>query len=538
MRPLPDDVLRGLFEFCRVDDIIPSILDPHIAPVLLTHVSRRWQKIAHSTPKLWSSISITFRRGDKGSSKDHPLNAQDLEERRLAMQRWLGFSGTCPLSIQFVSSDLYAQDEARQFFRFLIGTTPRWQRLSFTSTHGQSEGLPMEFAQALLSINLPLLETLEFGDFASVIRPNSLLLSGQRLHGVSYLCSTHDWSVDCPNQLSHLNIRWSYLTSLKLSCGTSRHSLDDYFTVLRRCSSLVNLSITEEHFHPRTSSPEDLAPVLLPHLQSLSLCLSYSAIETCFHVLNTPALEDLSFRWHLRHSHSPDSLSSSLFSFLSMSRLANNNKIRRLALDPMQLTRVAFYRLLDSFPFLDELSCRTDFDRETQRFTHILGTTTSSDDSHLDDTFLQMLSGISSSADLQSTTHGLAQRRAGVSMRLLPLMPSGCIPVLLPQLTKFACLTRTRFSEEALVSFVQAKRPLPPTTVTTSTNAHLSPAMAGPATTTAVLRYVAFAESRNGHLGESDLLRASSAKQKLQPFADDGLVIDIHKYYDVNREGE
>lgn len=539
MQSLPDNVIREVFELCRVDNIIPSILTPDVSPILLTHVSRRWKKIALSTPKIWSSISIAFRQGDRRFSEDSPQNLQHLQERALedtnAMRRWLN-SATCPLSIQFASCSQSAFEPVRQFFQFLIEISPRWQRLYFTFTHDQPEEMPLEFTQVLLSISLPLLKTLEFGDFALFIRPNSLFLRGLHLREISYLCSTRDWSFECPNQLSHLNIRWSHLTSLKLSCGTSCHPLNDYFTVLRRCSSLIYCSITEEHYRSRTSPMEDLAPVLLPHLRTLSLRLSPEAIQTCFGIIIASALENLSFQWNTHHAHTPDSLSPSLFSFLSMSGLAGKNKIQRLQVDPIQFTKPTFYQLLQSFPALKELTCRTDFNRKTQTFIrplNINGERSSYSDSYIDDDFLRKLSG--TSIFPQPTTGTPGPRDAPGSTRLPPVEFGDNVPVLLPHLTKFTCLTQTLFSEEALYSFVRARRPAVPASLSVPGNTPLF-ARTSATTPATILRYIAFAECQNGHLGGSDLLRASSVKRRLRSFEDDGLIVDICKYSNVDPE--
>ncbi|KAG1731773.1 hypothetical protein EDB19DRAFT_1318871 [Suillus lakei] len=55
---LPTEVLSQIFVYCLPDDhhLLPA---PHLAPMLLTGICRRWRVVAMGTPSLWSRLSVS-----------------------------------------------------------------------------------------------------------------------------------------------------------------------------------------------------------------------------------------------------------------------------------------------------------------------------------------------------------------------------------------------------------------------------------------------------------------------------------------------
>lgn len=60
LRVIPDQVLQEIFQYCLPDTpyIVP---DAHSAPLVLTHVCRRWRAVVQVTSELWSSIALCDR---------------------------------------------------------------------------------------------------------------------------------------------------------------------------------------------------------------------------------------------------------------------------------------------------------------------------------------------------------------------------------------------------------------------------------------------------------------------------------------------
>ena len=60
LRAVPDQVLQEIFQHC-LPDITYVVPDARSAPLVLTHVCRRWRAVAQGTSELWSSIALHDR---------------------------------------------------------------------------------------------------------------------------------------------------------------------------------------------------------------------------------------------------------------------------------------------------------------------------------------------------------------------------------------------------------------------------------------------------------------------------------------------
>ncbi|KAJ7741370.1 hypothetical protein B0H16DRAFT_1862405 [Mycena metata] len=102
MRRLPEDILLDIFIAC-LPTTHNALIHPRYAPFLLSLVCQRWRWVAHSTPKLWSSLHIPSLSGFYGIRLDRPMDVLTPYTRAFAgiVEAWLDRSRTCPLSISF-----------------------------------------------------------------------------------------------------------------------------------------------------------------------------------------------------------------------------------------------------------------------------------------------------------------------------------------------------------------------------------------------------------------------------------------------------
>ncbi|KAF8903869.1 hypothetical protein CPB84DRAFT_1773585 [Gymnopilus junonius] len=112
IRRLPDDALHEIFYHCLSTHRNP-IISSSEAPVLLTHVCRKWRAIALSSPRLWSQLHITFSDAYRANLRPRDLEGASeaevkelrararvvLHNRCTIVETWLRRSGSCPLSI-------------------------------------------------------------------------------------------------------------------------------------------------------------------------------------------------------------------------------------------------------------------------------------------------------------------------------------------------------------------------------------------------------------------------------------------------------
>ncbi|KAF7343283.1 F-box domain-containing protein [Mycena venus] len=114
-----------------------------LSPTILGHICRTWRDIAFSTPALWRSIGVFIPTADP----------KRIEAESRAMKIMLTRSGSCPLSIDMVSS-LFSQRQLDPFVDSIASYCDRWEhlRLFASSRHLYALEGP-----------LPLLRTLTLG---------------------------------------------------------------------------------------------------------------------------------------------------------------------------------------------------------------------------------------------------------------------------------------------------------------------------------------------------------------------------------------
>ncbi|KAJ6585408.1 hypothetical protein B0H19DRAFT_926198, partial [Mycena capillaripes] len=106
MRFIPQDVLQEIFTSC-LPTKHNALIDPRCAPLLLGFICRNWRKVAHSTPRLWSSLHIPLFSGENPMYTPPP-SLTFVSTFEGILEAWLDRSGTCPLSISFGNSSHFA----------------------------------------------------------------------------------------------------------------------------------------------------------------------------------------------------------------------------------------------------------------------------------------------------------------------------------------------------------------------------------------------------------------------------------------------
>lgn len=95
-RRLPDDVLQEVFVRTLPTSRLPGMSSTQ-APVVLTHVCRRWRELALANPHLWSGIHVS-KLARSGDSSD-----EDRARKFAAIGEWISRSRSVPISVSLES---------------------------------------------------------------------------------------------------------------------------------------------------------------------------------------------------------------------------------------------------------------------------------------------------------------------------------------------------------------------------------------------------------------------------------------------------
>ncbi|KAJ7085707.1 hypothetical protein B0H15DRAFT_950840 [Mycena belliarum] len=255
-------------------------------PVLpLSQVCRYWRQAAHSTPNLWTELSIRV---------DHPGDAA-------LIKAWLGRSFYLPLSLVLFSD---SSDAANPDFTIMDIILPERNRLASLEIL-----MPLNYSTLAPIFAEPLnaLHTLRFIATLPTYRSVSTVMgiSGEKVD-LSVLAphlrnATFHPDFDWDNFFS--NVPWSQMAQLHFPV-----SHDDAFSILQQCTSLRRLCI---HTNRWEVEDQNMATALsqsqaftLPHLRHFDLVLEASTVEVgvivpFFHALTFPALSKLgiNFQW-------------------------------------------------------------------------------------------------------------------------------------------------------------------------------------------------------------------------------------------------
>lgn len=266
---MPPEVLEEIFWQCLPERRYPTTSFRE-APLLLTHVCRQWRDVAISSPRLWSSIYISWTDGGAGRdiynrSSGPTLESQIIHRRCDLVEQWISRSGFLPLSLYLNyihdEDDRTAQTDAEVNIRMvtiLISQIYRWANATMI--------MPVEIYNkfdAALSVEEPyMLRTLDIrgyftrsGAYWQPTKPGMGLLSAPNLQKLSIAGMAFTMPTCSP----------CYLTNLNCQVHPFHHEealgLLSRLPALIHCKMLISVNLTQE-FNAHST-------VSLPYLQSL-----------------------------------------------------------------------------------------------------------------------------------------------------------------------------------------------------------------------------------------------------------------------------
>ncbi|KAF7315068.1 F-box domain-containing protein [Mycena indigotica] len=262
IRQIPVEVLEIIFVFTlpRSNPASPSKTE---APLLLGQICCAWRRVALTTPRLWSSLSLS-------------LDRRPGEWRHL-IETWLGRSGDCPLTMSFIKGTNSAYYFNEHVIRMLRPYAKRWRHLLLD--------LSAVTTVKLLSTTLPLLETIQVntqGESAGLYLSTADVPRLKRVHFVG-------------DRLHPKGIQLPYRQLTDLRVQSAPCSLDDVYRILTNCQNLVQCAVSISSTSTATQNSLQHRPVHLPHLRELTVkgSIATPAIASFFPELRTPKLETL-----------------------------------------------------------------------------------------------------------------------------------------------------------------------------------------------------------------------------------------------------
>lgn len=345
IRRLPDDILQEIFLLCLPEGHFPT-LDPLQAPLLLTHICRRWRHAANDTRRLWTAIHIplpVLRIPSSQRGPGHPVYAAEDEKHKLkarftsvvnsfveTVEAWVGRIGGCGLSFSVFQADYQNPDEdacLQAILGILLGCSKQWEHVDVAT--------PLRSVARLVAIrpeDVPSMKSLTVWSTSrhSLPRPTTptlsssgfpFVLGGQpstppefalprwresKIFEAPQLESLHLLCLDEP--LSLMPIDWSKLTSLVVEKqGTLAHlgflpsdiviDVPVLVNVLRRCTRLerARVALTPGAPVPLSNHETLSTPIHLPNLTSLAFFEDRSSSASFFSILEAPCLRKLEF---------------------------------------------------------------------------------------------------------------------------------------------------------------------------------------------------------------------------------------------------
>jgi hypothetical protein len=285
-RFLPNEVLTEIFSYAPLDN---GSLDTSAGLWVLSRVCKRWRSICHSTPLLWSSVSIL-------STDTHTLSKQSIRD---TISTVLRLSNPCPLHLSFVSKPDSIEPGFDLALQLLLQASHRWESVSF---HVQGFVGQLQVAEDLMFPRLRSIDIFSPSqrvNFAAPILP-VLMRGAKSLRAVSLQSA----AVTLPRLTDEMREIWRGVEELTLhvSSFTPDGPLDILRStpLLRSCSLSQHVPFTSvsgsppPHHHHQHQHFQPSA-VVLNNLTSLDLSTSrMDLLTTYLRILSLPSLECIS----------------------------------------------------------------------------------------------------------------------------------------------------------------------------------------------------------------------------------------------------
>ncbi|KAJ7595386.1 hypothetical protein C8J56DRAFT_922195 [Mycena floridula] len=301
---IPNELWSMIFEFAVERDGAIQRVEPCSLPLTISHVSRRWRKIALATGSLWTDIILTFPTSPAQQTK---------------AATWISRSRTYPLDIYLDFRDpdwTWDDDEHTHAFRwqdmeivlrFLLPHVKRWRRFDLLTDTWSPIFTFLWYSKQVISA--PKLENLRlsrcnafFADKNVVFLPSHLKRPVSFFGGIEFEALRHvslvGVHVDWPQSALH------NLLSLELKYHAKEvmPTLQTFVHIIKSCPSLETLTILG--WGPRfdIGNPQDddktaqlQYSIILPRLTKLSF--GFIDVEYAIRLLSMfslPALQHLS----------------------------------------------------------------------------------------------------------------------------------------------------------------------------------------------------------------------------------------------------
>jgi hypothetical protein len=256
--------------------MFPQNFSTSVAPLVLTQVCKGWREVASSSPRLWSSLTLSFR----------PKSSY----RCILAHRWLKRSAGCPLNLR-IDNPVGAFDGipttlAQKLVIDIIASSHRWLNVDLNLY------IPSPFLEPFVAVKheLPILQCLaiSFPQGARGAARNPYLTTfkhAPRLHTVHL---GHGTTVK-------LALPWHQLTHI-ITESSSNFSVADHLEIISRSRNLVSYIATFQTIPNAGSMPN----VNHPRLRSLTIYStnkryhSDTSVPVFFHHLTLPSLCELS----------------------------------------------------------------------------------------------------------------------------------------------------------------------------------------------------------------------------------------------------
>ncbi|PPQ95673.1 hypothetical protein CVT26_008325 [Gymnopilus dilepis] len=332
IRQLPHDILYEIFCY-----LLPihrnSLISASEAPLLLTHVCRKWRSVALSSPRLWSRLHITFSdayRPDRApvhgygytpNSSGNPAFVA-LKRRCDVVKEWLRRSGRHPLSISIyyrstaVQPLLFgmvnrADNLTRELLEIVTPTCERWRSLELCIPADVFRQLRMMMPS---SDSCQLLTSVKLNFYP---RPDHDFISGVALANLtqSEIESSLDVFLNAP-QVQKLTLERLYLSQLSTVervpyplfnhnlthfCSRMILSFSESLGLFRHCPGLVHckVHVAQRQDDPSGAPGDAYSPVILSRLLTLSISehgIEKGALDYFYSSFQAPSLKWMDYR--------------------------------------------------------------------------------------------------------------------------------------------------------------------------------------------------------------------------------------------------